>query len=286
MSTFRQFRIINDVGQGYSLNGDSGIFFHEPTGLGLKNEILTADLGYGFFHDLQNKKIPTDPIAGDLLFINDNPYRLYREFVSFLVGSKKLIMAYKPYGSDEFFCRGRFEYLTKEELEETGILRVPISFVPFTPWYLPKESNLSLRPLSGGEMAYEFDYDQNLVYASPLVGSYSVQLDPDGHMDAALVFSYPGYIEDPVLVLKGANSNAEYGRCEVDANSTGFNYSSLYSDSYIKDNSGNSLLNGVSPGYSPFFRLPLTEPCILTLTAASTLTANASVDVYYFYRSV
>lgn len=286
MSSFRQFRIVNDAGRGYSLNGDSGIFLHEPAGLGLKNDIKTADLGYGFFHDLQNKKIPTDPISGDLLFINDNPYRLYREFLTFLVGSKKLILSYKPYGTDEFYCRGRFEYLTKEELEETGILRVPISFLPFTPWYLPRESSLSMRELTGGEMAYTFTYDENLVYSSPMVGSYAVQLEPAGHMDAALVFSYPGYIEDPVLTLVGVNTGTEYGRCEVDANSVGFNYSSLYSDSYIRDNDGNSLLNGVSPNHTPFFRLPMTEPCVFTLSAASQLTESSKISVYYFYRSV
>lgn len=287
---FREFKIQNNAGQSYGLNGESGIFLHEPTGLGIKDELKTADLQYGFYHDLKNKSIPAEPITGDLLFINDSPYALYRTFINFLVRSKQLILSYKPYGTEEFFCRGRFEYLQKEELEETGILRVPVSFMPFTPWYLPRESSLSMRELTGGEMQYPFTYDaeetSNLVYASPMVGSYSVELNPSGHLDAALVFTYPGAIENPTLTLRGVNTGTLYGQCDVTANVTGFQFSSLYSDSYIKDGSGNSLLNGVTPGYDPFFRLPLEEPCVLTLTADSTLIESATVKTYYFYRSV
>ena len=295
MSLFRQFRILNSKGLAYSLNGDSGIFLHEPTGLGMKDEIKTADLGYGFFHDLKNKFYPAESVAGDLLFINSNPYELYREFVTFVVNSEELILSYKPYGTDEFFCRGRVEYLTKEELENTGVLKVPISFIPFTPWYLPKELSLSMRELTGGEMAFTykdsiaekaFIYDENLVYSSPLVGSYSIQLSAIGHLDASIVLSYPGLIENPKLTLVGVNTEKEYGKCEVTGISNGFEFSSLYTDSHIYDANGNSLLNGVSPGYSPFFHLPLTEPSILTMTAANELTEKAKISVYYFYRSV
>ena len=283
---FRQFRISNNSGKGYSLNGDSGIFLHEPTGLGLKDEIKTVDLGRGFFYDLDNKYIPAEPITGDLLFINNEPYKLYREFINFIATSSQLVFSYTPYGTDEFFCRGKFEYLQKEELEETGVLKVPVSFMPFTPWYLPRESSLEMQELTGGEMIYPFTYDSELKYCSPLIDSYSVQLNPAGHIDAAIVFIYPGTIENPVLTLIGVNTNKEYGRCEIEAICNGVQYSSLYSDSYIKDNSGNSLLNGVSPGYSPYFRLPIKEPCILTLSADSTITETSSVKVYYFYRSV
>lgn len=290
MSEFRSFGIQNDAGQGYDLDGKTGIFFYTPSGLGMQDDIKTAELDYGFYHDLKNKIVPQNSIAGELLFINGSPYDLYREFISFVARSNKLILSYKPYGSEKFYCRGRFEYLQKSELEETGVLRVPVSFIQFTPWYLPKESTLRMRELTGGEMKYSFTFDSeetsDLIYASPLVGSYSVELVPNGHIDASIVFTYPGAIENPVLTLRGSNTNMLYGQCEVIANVTGFEFSSLYSDSYIIDSSGNSLLNGVSPDYNPFFHMPLHEPCILTLTADNVLSETASVKTYYFYRSV
>ena len=165
-----------------------------------------------------------------------------------------------------------------------------INFIPFTPWYLPREASLYMRELTGGEMAYSFDYDSSetssLVYASPLVGSYAAQINADGHIPAGIVFEYPGSVTDPTLKLVGANSDKELGKCAVVGTSTGFKFSSLYSDSYVTDSSGNSLLNGVSPGKDPFFRLPLDEPCNLILTAASQLTLNATAKIYYFFRSV
>ena len=295
MSKFRQFRIANDAGRAYSLNGDSGIFLHEPTGLGMKEDLNTADLGYGFLYDLHNKYYPADPIAGDLLFINNDPYRLYREFIDFIIGSKELIFSYKPYGEDEFFCKGRFEYLTKTEIEKSGVLRVPISFIPFTPWYLPKEPALNIRDISGGEMAYTykdsinekaFIYDDELIYSSELIGAYSIQIMPIGHIEAAFTLEYQGEIENPIIVLSGVNTNSEYGRCEILGIMPGLKYSSIYKDSYIRDNNGHTLLNNVSPEKSPFFHIPLNEPSVLTLIADSEMTETAKIKIYYFYRSV
>ena len=111
-------------------------------------------------------------------------------------------------------------------------------------------------------------------------------MNADGHIPAGIVFEYPGSITDPVLRLVGANSDVECGRCAVVGTSSGFKFSSLYSDSYVTDSEGNSLLNGVNPGQDPFFRLPLEEPCNLILTAASNLSLSATAKIYYFYRSV
>ena len=152
----RLFAIENDAGEKWDLNGNQGIFLYSPSGLGIKDELITSDLGYGFFRDLNNKKVPSEPIVGDLLFLPGNPYKIYRDFLSFVFNSKKLKILYRPYGTDTYYIDGRFEYLEKEELDKSGTLIVPFNFKPFTLWYRQKTLDLIIRQHVENDMSHIF----------------------------------------------------------------------------------------------------------------------------------
>ena len=46
------------------------------------------------------------------------------------------------------------------------------------------------------------------------------------------------------------------------------------------------LLSKIDLDGEPFFRLPLTEPCTLTIAAQAAISGAADVEVFYYYRSV
>ena len=129
-------------------------------------------------------------------------------------------------------------------------------------------------------------FDENLTLGSSLIGSWAVEITVAGDEAASIVFNYDGEAVHPILTLTGSDSGTEYGRCEVDNTVNGIRFSSQYMDSYITDADGNDLTNYVSPGHDPFFRIPITEPCVLRLDDNVELTGSASVSVNYFYRSV
>ena len=283
---YRKFYIQNDAGEQWGLQGERGIYFVGPSGLGLQNKNLTADLGHGFFKKLDAFSFPAQPVAGELVFLPPAAYQVYREFVRWISAASQLLLLYRPYGTDTFQAIGSVDYLRKSELEGPRILRCAFQFTPQTPWYKPQTMDLVMQDAAENAMKYPFTYDADLTYGSDLVGSWAVKITPAGMIPASLSFSFSGAATDPILTLTGQNTNTEYGRCAITGEITGLEFSSLYTDSYVRDGSGADLMDDVDPAYDPFFRVPLTEPCILRLQASNTLAGSASVSVNYFYRSV
>lgn len=283
----RQFWIQNDRGESWDLNGPDGVILALPAGLGARWTVKTADLGHGFFRELETDAVPAEPVTGELNFLPPLAYPTYRAFARFAAGSAELRLVYCPFGSDEFTCLGRLEYLQKGELAQTAILNVPVSFIPFTPWYQPRDLELTMTEASSDAWVLdESPFSDDLVFASSDVGSWAVEIPPSGDQPASLVFTFDGAAAGPVLTLTGVNSGTEYGRCAVDAEVTGLRFSTKYLDSYVTDGAGADLIDDVSPGHDPFFRVPMTEPCVLRLSASAALTGSAQVAVNYYFRSV
>lgn len=280
----RKFSIRNEQGVAWDLNGAAGVILATPEGLGARWKITTADLGHGFFADLPVDTVPAEPVVGELKFLPPAAYATYREFVRFLTGSRTLILTYCPYGTDVYLCRGRFEFLQKGELDQNRILTVPVSFSTFSPWYAPLDLDLTMQAAAEGDLVYPFTYP--FTYPSSAVGSWTVEISPDGDQPASLVFVFDGVAESPVLTLTGADSGTVYGRCAVSGTVSGLRFSSQWLDSYVRDGAGNDLLDHVSPGADPFFRVPVNERCLLSFDADNELAGSASVAVNYFYRSV
>lgn len=282
----RQFWIQNAQGICWDLNGLQGVWFSEPEGLGARWGVETADLGNGFFAELETDAVPSEPVVGNLQFLPPAGYETYRRFIRFLTSSRQLDLLYRPFGTEIFQLRGRFEFLQKGEKSDTGLLTVPASFIPFSPWYRPQSLSLVMEAAGANQTVFPFTFTPDLTFASSLIGSWAVELQPAGDFPASLVFIYAGAANRPILTLTGANSGTEYGRCAVETAVTGLLYSSQYINSYVNDGSGADLTDDLTPAYSPFFRIPTTEPCILRLQATGDLTGSATVAVNYFYRSV
>lgn len=282
----RYFGIQNERGEQFDLNGESGIWFSNVEGLGIADGSTYASLGHGFFRQITTEDLPMTSIPGDIVFMPPNAYEQYRKFVAFIIGSKDLRLMYRPYGTTTFYRKVKCEYIQKGVLERNKKLVCPTSFAPVTLWYSPKTMDLVMQEASETDMKFPFDFDADLTLGSSLIGSWAVEITASGDEAASVVFEYNGEAVSPVLTLIGSDSEKEYGRCAIDATVNGIRFSSQYLDSYIRDADGNDLTNDVSPGHDPFFRVPITEPCIFRLDDNGELTGSASVSINYFYRSV
>lgn len=282
----RYFGIQNEKGESYDLNGESGIWFANVEGLGIEDGSSYASIGHGFFRQITTEDLPLTSIPGDMVFMPPNAYEKYRQFVSFILNSNDLRLLYRPYGSTTFYRKVKCQYVQKGVLTQNKKLVCPTSFAPITLWYSPKTMDLTMQEASETDMKFPFAFDGNVTLGSSLIGSWAVEISPEGDEAASIVFVYDGEAVSPVLTLTGSDSETEYGRCAVDDTVDGLRFSSQYLDSYITDGNGNDLSNDVSPDHDPFFRVPITEPCILRLDDNGELTGTASVSVNYFYRSV
>lgn len=275
------------------------VFLHEISGLGLSNDVKTTDLGFGFFHDQKNTKYKAETISGDLLFLPPYAYAHYRNFVNYVQSAEYgLLLAYKPYKSSEtYYCKCTIESLQKEELEMTGVLTVPVSFIPLTPWYQKERPSFRLEGLSGNEMKYNAPldnshvwYDDVAAYGSSLLGSYVGEISAKGHIPGAITLTTDEEMSNPILTLSEKNNPLNvYGELEIESDQSlveGLNYSSRHDDSFIKDGLDNNLLEMVDPMSDPYIRIPTYGTYEIRLRADNELTDPATITIYYFYRSV
>ena len=89
----RKFYLENSIGERKPLNGETGIYFQNPAGLGMVLNPSFADNKRGFFVKTSGDIEPQGEIVGDLVFVrNGDPYENYRnanvaELQNFINGS-------------------------------------------------------------------------------------------------------------------------------------------------------------------------------------------------------
>lgn len=288
----RMFYLQKETGERIGLNNESGIFLSEPSGLGLEFGDRYADIGEGFFRmiaKVHNQKT----ITCKLNFVGKNPYETYNKLINWCISAERLYFIYKPLKT-EYYIRTEITKFEKSEINKFGYLEVPASFLYLSPWYTPTALNLSFIGIDDNAFRTGVSkLDGPAVLVGTTAEKYTVQIDPNGHLPAAFYLEYHGIAEDPEITLTGLSTGTVYGDCKLDhqfAATTGFKLSTAYEESYIKkilsDGSEEDLLNDVDLSLEPFFKMPLTEPCVLRLNDDGALHGTLSAKVYYYYRSV
>lgn len=289
----RRFFIENGLGVRRALNGESGIFLSNPTGLGLSLSPTFADLHKGFFRAVSGESEPQTTVVCDLVFIGTNAYEDYREFVDWCSASEELFLVYLPYGTTEFYRGIKINYFTKTELTDTRWLTVPASLACITPWYRAAPSRMSMSSEQGNVLRYAFQYTEDLTYSSSNAGSMAADISAAGHIPAAFVFTYTGPIINPKLILQGTDSGKVYGTCAMTLTTNSgdtLEVSTKYGNSYVTvtDSSGNvtDAVSCLDLAFEPFPRIPIDEDCTLYLSADEAVEGSATIRIYYYYRSV
>lgn len=279
----RKFWIENEIGTRYALNGEQGIWFTNPQGLGVTFKGSFADLSEGFFKAV-NMGVKQNSITGNVTFLRD-VYPEYRKFANFLMSAKSLYFLYAP-TSEQFKVMVTVNFLTKSEINRGRWLQVPVSFSMLTPWYLPAAVEFAAEPIPENVMRYPWVYG-NAVYGST-GGNMTVLVPPDGHIPASWELKYTGKLVNPVVLITGQSTGTVYGRVVIATTiATGetLSISTRYLDSYVRTDTAD-LLPYVDLTYDPYPRLPLSEPVTIGLTANNVITGDLTMTVNYYYRTV
>lgn len=293
MATVRKFYLLNEAGDRFGLNGERGVYFSAPEGLGYVLTPTFADLKYGFFQANNADAEPQETINGTLVFVAPNAYANYQTFVDWANAATALRLVYAPTGDTEVYKQISVNYVQKSELTKVRWLECPCSFFGLSPWYRPEATSLDMATFASGNIKrYTYTYTPSLRYGSDSAAQLSGIVYPAGHVPAALNFYFYGAVDSPVLSLVGNITGKVYGRASVDA-ATGptdtLEYSSMYRDSFIRvrhaDGSTEDLLDVVDLSTVPFFRAPITEPSTFTLSSDATFDGAGVLEVNYYYRS-
>lgn len=266
----------------YPLNGENNVWFTNPSGLGVDYSPAMVDLKNGFFKPITTDIIQQIPIVGDITFtrVTDvlpygDAYALYRDFSMRVSQAKKIEFAYQPYGTDEFRCEVKADYINKTE-KNGNWLTCPVSFMPLTPWYQAVDVEVTLDGDEGG-------------------GAFLKQITPLGDIPAAMELTLTGG-GTPMLisaaVVGEALGSITLESAQLIKRPGVVVYSTKYNDSFatFTDADDGTVTDLVSLDGMPnvFARLkPFEENYILVVYDAGTpLPTQTKLKLYYYYRSV
>ena len=272
----RKLYFQNAAGQRWGLNGDRGVYVHALAGFGFSLSPSFADLSRGFFIPVSDEAEPQNTLPFTLTFTR-NPYETYEAMVNWLTAAGTVTIVYDPYGKQEYWRDVSVNFLQKGEKNKVGWLEVPCSFFCNTPWYRPAPTALSLG--NGGKddrKRYTYRYTKDLKYGQNSVGSLFGTIAGAGHIPGSLELTYHGAISNPRIRLVGSISGKTYGVCSVAVvmgASDVLKFSTKYEDSYVKrvaaDGTETDLLDALDLSSTPFFHIPVDEPCNISIEADS-----------------
>lgn len=293
MRNIRKLYFQNAAGERYGLNGERGVYASSLAGFGLTLTPNFADLSRGFFVPVSDESEPQNTVPFTLTFTR-NPYDSYKSLVDWLTAAGTITIVYNPTGKQEYCRDVTINFLQKGELSAVGWLEIPCSFLCNTPWYLPAPTSLELE--AGGmddSKRYDYEYDDALCYGSDSSASFSGTIAGAGHIPGSLELTYYGAITNPKIRLTGNISGKTYGVCSVDvvlAASDTLKFSTRYENSYVKQITAagveTDLLDALDLSSTPFFHIPVDEPCTISVEADAPFTGFADLRIFYYYRSV
>lgn len=289
----RKLFLQNAAGERWGLNGDRGVYASNLAGLGFTLSPGFADLGRGFFIPVSDEAEPQNTVPFTLTFTR-NAYETYQSMVNWLAAAGTLTLIYMPTSRQEYCRDVSINFVQKGEKNSVGWLEVPSSFFCNTPWYLPSPSTLDLGEAGADESKrYEYEYTETLMYGEDNLASLSGEIVGAGHIPGSVELTYHGAIINPRIRLTGKVSGRTYGVCSVStvlAASDTLKFSSRYENSYVKriaaGGAETDLLDVLDLSSTPFFHIPVDEPCTVTIEADAPFTGAADLLIFYYYRSV
>ena len=288
----RLFYLEDQKGERFPLNNETGVFLYHPNGLGIEYSNDYGESGSGFYLRVKDG-ISQSEIGFTLVFppSTDSPYVRYRKFIDWIYAAEELYLIYCPYGSYEYYRHIEFHSIEKTEIQQDGSLQSAASVLPLTPWYLPSPINIDFSGDQENIMRYEYYYTDDLIYGVSST-DYTASIESRGHMPSAVKVTFKGEVINPKLTLRGVVTRNEIGVCEItETFSQGDTlvFCSAEQDSYVKkiDSEGHEtdLLDKIDITSNPFFRVPLSEPCELSITGTG-IYGQASMVQYVYYRGV
>ena len=282
----------NRSGERVDLNSRT-LLASDLSGFGVSYAPVYADLGSGFFAAVETTLFPQPSLGFTLNFVGAQAYADYRSLVSWLAAAGDLVLVYIPYGDEEYLCRVDIAQIDKAELNKLGWLVSPCEFKALSPWYRTVTTSVDMVTESAEAVRYPYSYTAELRFGAETMAEFQATLYPGGQQPAGFVLKYVGAISNPVIRLEGVSTGKTYAVCALNYQfgaADVLEFSTLPDDNHIRcltpTGEQIDLIDKVNPTVEPFAQLPLNEACAVSIESSSLFAGTASVDVYYYYRTV
>lgn len=301
----RKFWLENEKGERKPLNGEEGVFFLKPTGLGVELDNSFGRAGNAFFLTETVDPFTQSSMGGDLVFDMPRPHDLYTSFVNWVLQAKELTLGYMP-TTTAYRRRISVVSLKKDEPDRPVAITIPFTFVALTPWYTNDDEQFDIDvDVDGGFRVSDDDEEEGLsrLWDETSVCEWyrlvdvdylttEILVQPNGQIESSFSLRFQGVLIEPIIEIIGAETNREYGRAAISESFSGddvLEYPTSQLDSYIRKVRNGvtiDLLNRLDLSYEVFPRLPTTEPVRLVIASDGKLNGNLFIRVQRYMAGV
>lgn len=283
----REFRLINEKGQDYSLMDiENHILLTDPTGLGYSYSTDYQQLGNTFISNL--RRMEQGQISGTANFLE---YDNFKNFIDFVEGSESLRFAYKiPYkdgSTKEYFKDVVIQSISKTQKQINGIFSETVAFDCLSLWYEENTIIYTITPQEN-EIRWDFEWDSRFIDYD----TRNLEYINNGHTEAPILVEMNGHLVNPKIELY-VNGQL-YQTVEITVEIQEYEkllYGTRENNFYIeKQNTDGTLVNlfsldYINPANDNVIRLPVNKSCELRLTADNEV-LNAQITILPQYKAV
>lgn len=290
----RHFSLQNELGQRWDLDNLTSGFFHEPQGLGYTMEQSYNRVGSNwirnFIRDTQAS------VTGTIIFGTEQPYLAFADFNAYVQAAKQLQLVYET-DAGEYYKNVDVVKMEKSEINhERHTLDIPVEFLGTGLFYQNYFDRYAIEPVDG-EMRYDWRWHPELVPNTHEgavrfndYDSRTMQINNNGHVDAAFTCEIHGYAERPLIELKVNNKVIEHVLVPtiLEVGDTLY-YSSVDGDLYcyvIRANgTQENMVGSLSITNKNFFKIPVGYST-MEFSSDTASTNRVSMTVYKYFRTV
>ena len=307
MQDYRKFWLINSQGTRYDFtDANATVFLNDPEGLGFQRKYSSVRVGNSEL--VTSTEFVMTDIEGELLFfdsINGVKYQQYQNFIQF-AKFKPLEFHYEtPNNIDSYHCEVLFVEAEKGEVDEDGMLHVPVVFHRLTEWltdttkvYVLSNETLGMGKFHNdeGDSPYMLYYNDPESTGDPSVSYYSYQgnqlddftLHNNGTSDVGFLIQVDGEIQNFAFNL---SQNGEiYGKCKINGTYDLIRINSVdRSESIYMEDNGSAVTNpeqyqdftiGDGNAYLTWCKFKVGETHI-TISAGNLETFSGTITISY-----
>lgn len=195
----RQFSLQNEQGVVYSLMDVKRGFLYEPEGLGVEYDYSYSRIGSAWINN--EKEVSQEAIEGTLIFA-DKPYLGAAEFIGFAIPAHKLTLIYQT-DAGTYYRDVDLISMEKTEIGEGGVLQCPVTLMPVSLWYLPRNLFVQMGFSSARGLRYTYTLPNRFVN----FGIGEATIINDGQVDAPFKVEVQGPLTNPEFTLSVNNED-------------------------------------------------------------------------------
>ncbi len=288
----RKLWLQNAAGERIDLNGAEGVYATDLAGFGAQASDSYGDLGRGFFANVDSRRAQA-VLGFEITFTRrSTAYEQYLSLSQWIAAAGAgLLLLYKPPGMSTYYRRVELSRITKTEKNRVGWLEAPVEFKPLTPWYLPAATAAAAGEIPEDALRYGLSRYGGGRYLGSHAPAWGARIDPMGDEPASFAVTFRGAAEGLAISLTGLSTGTLYGRCEIDYDTQAgdvLEYSSAPRDSYCRLHRGSSVIDlegTLDLAGEPYIRMPVSESCLLQLSAAE-MSGAAEIRTSYYFSTV